>query len=175
MPKCHHREALAMEQDRFSGPAWEQQHIRLMDDKRKKILLVDNHPYMSWSVEDDLTPRFAIAQICELGIGSQEELADVFGITVRSVQNYIHAYRTDGASGLMGKKKGPKGSWKISPQVKSKILYLALNQGVLACEAIKKKLGQWGEHVSIPRIRQVLVENGINQAVDFFVYGSPSS
>ena len=154
-----------MEQDRFSGPAWERQHIRLMDDKGKRILLVDNQPYMSWLVEDDIAPRFAIAQICELGMGSQEELAKVFGITVRSVQNYIHAYRRDGANGLMGKKKGPKGSWKISPQVKGKILYLALNQGILAGEAIKKKLGEWGENVSIPRIRQVLVENGINENI----------
>lgn len=154
-----------MEQDRFSDPAWEQQHIRLMNDKRKRVLLVNNQPYMSWSVEDDLTPRFAIAQICELGMASQKELARAFSITVRSVRNYIHAYRTDGANGLMGKKKGPKGSWKISPQVKGKILYLALNQGILACETIKEKLGTWGEQVSTPKIRQVLVENGINENI----------
>ena len=42
---------------------------------------------MSWLVEDNLSQRIAIAQIYELGIASQEELARVFGVNAKSVYN----------------------------------------------------------------------------------------
>ena len=101
---------------------------------------------MSWMEEDNLSPRLAIAQICELGIGSQEEVSEIFGITTRSV--HLQSFRMQGAHALATQKRGPKGSWKVNPQVKSKILYIALNKEILTYEVIKEILDRWGEHVS---------------------------
>ena len=64
----------------------------------------------------------------------------------------------------VAEKRGPKGSWKLRARLKGAILFLALNRGILEYEEIKRQLEEWGESVSIPSIRQVLVENGIVDA-----------
>jgi len=116
---------------------------------------------MSWPSEDDLSPRFAITQLLELGLGTQQNIAKAFGIHEKSVFNYRQTFSAKGAYGLVPEKSGPKGSWKLDASLRSKILCIALKEGIFECEEIKRKLDARGEHVSIPSIRQVLLENGI--------------
>lgn len=151
-----------MEQKRFNGQTWERKdHIKLIGDDGKRILMVNDHPYMCWMEEDKLSARIAIAQICELGMATPEELSRVFDTTIKSVHNYVRSFGERGAHGLIRKKRGPRGRWKLNPQAKSRILFIALNEEILEYEEIQKKLAEWGEHISIPSIRQVLLENGI--------------
>jgi len=156
-----------MEQQRFQGPIWEsQRRISLIEEDSMKRLFLNGHPYMNWSVEDDLSPRLAIAQLYGLEMGTQEELAKVFGINEKSVYNYIHTFSVKGAYGLVQRKSGPKSSWKLNARVRSKILSIALVQGIHDCEEMKRRLHAWGERVSITSIRGVLVENGIHEGMD---------
>ncbi len=73
---------------------------------------------MSWKTEDDLSPRLAVAQMYRLGLVSQEEPAQVFGISRRSVQRHAAAFDRGGAHGLAAERRGPKGRWKVSPELK---------------------------------------------------------
>ena len=75
--------------------------------------------------------------------------------------NYSRTFSEQGAYGLVVEKRGPKGRWKLNARVRGAILFLALNRGILEYKEIKRQLDEWGESVSIPSIRQVLVENGI--------------
>ena len=120
---------------------------------------------MRWSTEDDLSARLAIVQVSELGVGTYEQIAKAFRINEKSVYNYIQSFSQKGAYGLVPEKSGPKGSWKLNVQLKGAILFLALNRGILDTREIKKQLDGWGESISIPSIRQVLLENGIVESM----------
>jgi hypothetical protein len=75
---------------------------------------------------------------------------------------------TKGSAGFTLGKKGPKGQWKISPEVRTKILYTFLKEGVVEYEQIKARLHGWGENVGLNSIRKVLLENGLVQEVPAF-------
>ena len=155
-----------MEQQIFQGPDWEsQQRISMIEEGGMKRLFLNGHPYMNWSLEDDLSPRLAIVQLYGLGTGTQDELAKIFGINEKSVYNYIQAFSIKGAHGLVPQKSGPKGSWKLNTRVRNKILSIVFVQRILEYEEIKIRLDAWGEHVSISSIREVLFENGISEAM----------
>ena len=72
---------LGMERDELGGRKWKQQRVRLIGQEGERVLLLYGCPYMSWKTEDDLSPRLAVAQMCRLGLVSQEELAQIFGIS----------------------------------------------------------------------------------------------
>jgi len=151
-----------MEQREFDEPELKGEGIiHVIIEDGKKYVFLNGRLYMSWLVEDNLSQRIAIAQIYELGIASQEELARVFGVNAKSVYNYIQTFKAEGASSLVNHKREPKGSWKVNPQVRSKILCIALKEGILEYESIQKRLEEWNEQVSIPSIRQLLLENGL--------------
>ena len=103
-----------------------------MNDRHRQILTVEGSPYMQWAVEDVLTKRIAIAQLHELGMGSQEEIAAAFGISTKSVYNYIQMVAAKGSSGLTLRKQGPKVKWKINAEVRGKILYAFLREEIVS-------------------------------------------
>ena len=83
---------------RFNGQTWERKdHIKLIGDDGKRILMINDHPYMCWMAEDKLSARIAIAQICELGMATPEELSRVFDTTIKSVD----AGEVESSSGRM--------------------------------------------------------------------------
>ncbi len=155
-----------MSRSSFNGPDWESQpRIQLIENGTMMRLLVNGHPYMNWPSEDDLSPRLAIAQLSELGFGTYKEIAKAFKIHEKSVYNYSHNFSEQGAYGLVPEKSRPKERWKLNARVRGQILFLALNRGILEYEKIKKQLDEQGESVSIPSIRQVLLENGIVESM----------
>lgn len=159
-----------MEKSRFSGPGWEpQKYIRVIEQGDKKTVLLNDRFYMSWQLEDEASQRMAIAQVYESGLVTQEDIAEAFRVNIKSVYNYIQAFRAEGSCGIISQKRGPRVRPKINPRLRSKILLIALKEGILESQGIQNRLEQWNERVSISSIRQVLLENGlIDEITPFF-------
>lgn len=135
--------------------------IEIITAGGEQKVLLHGRPYMSWSCEDQIAPRVAIVQMCDSGLASRDELAGLFGVHERSIRNYIAAYKIAGINGLMSQPKGPRESWKITPETRFKILEIAYgnrNMTYVQLAAILKD--RWNVEVSINSIRQVLMENG---------------
>lgn len=127
-----------------------------------KRALVNGRPYMSWEAGDETAERMAIVQLNELRVVTQEELAKVFGVHVNSVTNYVAAFKANGSNGLKSEQRGPKQSWKLAPEMRGRILWIVLRDGIREYCGIQERLKeQWNERVSIESIRQVLLENGL--------------
>jgi transposase len=121
---------------------------------------------MSWASWDTACQRMVIAQLYNSQFATQQDLSEVFNIHLNSVQKYVADFARDGLEGLITQRSGPRESWKLTAGVRAKILIIALKQGILGYEAIQKRLEFWNEFVSIPSIRQVLLENGfVNERV----------
>src|SRR5437879_1791170 len=64
----------------------------------------------------------------------------------------------------MTERRGPKGQWKLTPELRGKILQIVLREGIWKLEAIQQRLLEaWQEAVSVPSIQQVLEENGLGE------------
>jgi len=111
--------------------------------------------------EDEAAQRMVIVQLYGTIAGNQKFLANLFQIHINSVSKYISNYTRNGSAGLFPKASGPKDKWKITPQVRAKILLIVLKMGVRDYEGISKKLKNWNEDVSQGSIHQVLSENGL--------------
>jgi len=151
-----------VEPSEFNGFAGTRdQRIVLVEDVYRQVLMVDGRPYMQWAIEDVLTKRLAIVQLHQSQLGSHEQIAAAFGISAKSVYNTIRMFAAEGAAGLLAALRGPKSPWKLTPQVRGKVLQAFLREGIVGYEAIRQRLAAGGEEVSTGSIRQVLVENGL--------------
>lgn len=123
---------------------------------------------MLWTANDVLTERMAVAQFCELEIGSQREIATAFQISGKTVYRYRQIFAAEGSAGLLGEKKGPKNRWKITKEIRSDILYLFFIEQLVTYEQIRRRLARWGKEVGITSIREVLLENGLIRQMSVF-------
>lgn len=151
--------------DEVNFPGWTpEKSIKVVEGEGITRVLVKGQPYMSWPPEDEGCLRMAIVQLYDCGLGTQEELAEAFGRHVISVQRYIRDFARDGMRGLVSGRSGPKGSWKITPELRGKILLIVLREGIWKLEGIQQRLAEaWQEVVSVPSIQQVLEENGLGE------------
>jgi len=135
--------------------------IQVIQIDEKKELLINGKTYLRWFSKDEAVQRFAIAQLYELGLATQEEISEAFQLHIKTVYNYVNTYKTNGIEGLISQICGPKQSWKITSDVRAKILFIVLKEGIQKYEEIQKRLENfWNLKVSIESIRQVLKENG---------------
>ncbi|MFH2013754.1 MAG: putative transposase [Patescibacteria group bacterium] len=143
--------------------------IQLIEDKDEKKILVRGNPYMSWKINDQIAQRVAIVELYKSGLANQEQLSNIFKLHINSIYNYITTFETEGMKGLLGGQTGPVCSWKITPNVRSKILFTVLKERILKYGEIQKRLeDRWKIKVSIESIRQVLKENGfVKEGIDF--------
>ena len=155
-----------MEQDSF--PGYENRNeIKLIESGGIKIVVMNGHIYMSWQSWDTASQRMAIVQLYNCEFATQEDLSRMFDLHINSVQKCVSDFAKDGFQGLNRQRSGPRQRWKLTPRLRSKILLLALKEGILGYEAIQKRLEAWNERVSISSIRQVLLENGlVNERTD---------
>lgn len=64
----------------------------------------------------------------------------------------------------MTERRGPKRQWKLTSELRGKILQIVLREGIWKLEATQQRLLEaWQEAVSIPSIQQVLEENGLGE------------
>jgi len=146
----------------FSGGEWESfKKIKVIETEGTKKTFVRGHLYMSWQSQDQSAQRVAIAQLYECGIATQEELAKAFGISIKSVYNYITSFVTGGIQDLIEHNSGPRQRWKLLPEVRAKILVTVLKEGIREYAAVQERLKNWNVNVSIESIRQVLLESGL--------------
>ncbi|MHC5090491.1 MAG: putative transposase, partial [Planctomycetota bacterium] len=140
--------------------------IEVIESDGIKKVLLNGKIFMSWASWDTASQRMVIAQLYNSQIATQQDLSEVFNIHCNSVQKYVADFAREGFEGLITQRSGPRESWKLTAGVRAKILIIALKQGIVGFEAIQKRLEVWNEFVSIPSIRQVLLENGfVNERV----------
>lgn len=140
--------------------------IQVIESGGIKSVIVNGKMYLSRPSWDTASQRMVIAQLYKSKVATQQDLCRVFDIHVNSVQKYVADFTKDGLGGLITQRRGPRESWKVTLGLRAKILILALKEGILGYEAIQKRLESWNECVSIPSIRQVLLENGfVNERV----------
>jgi hypothetical protein len=129
-------------------------------------VLVKGQLYMSWPSGDEGCLRLAMVQLSQCGLGKQEDLAAAFGRHITSLQRYQADFAGHGMAGLMPERRGPKGAWKLTPELRGKILWIVLKEGVGKLEGIQQRLAEaWQEEVSVPSIQQVLAENGLGDPI----------
>ena len=142
--------ALAVEDDNFAG--WTpEKSIKVIEGDASTRVLVKGQPYMSWPSGDEGCVRLAIVQLYDCGLGTQEELAEAFGVHVNSVQRYITDFAGQGMRGLVAGRSGPKGRWKITPALRGKILLIVLREGIRKLEAIQQRLAEAWHECGVPR------------------------
>ncbi|MHC1763472.1 MAG: helix-turn-helix domain-containing protein [Verrucomicrobiia bacterium] len=152
--------------DDVDFPGWRpEKSIEVVEANGLARVLVKGQPYMSWQSGNEGCLRLAIAQLYECGLGTGEQLAQAFGRHVNSVQKYLKDFANEGVQGLMPERRGPKGRWKLTPELRGKILLIVLREGIWKLEAIQQRLMEaWYEAVSVPSIQQVLEENGLGES-----------
>lgn len=149
-----------MSDSKLPGVDWESTGIKIMEEGEKKQVFVGGRPYFSWNGSDESAERLAAVQLCELELGTQEEIAEAFGINIKSIYNYINAYKGDGIRGLIDQPKGPKERWRVTPSLKAEILHTLLVKEIRTCDGIQERLEKNGHKVSAESVRGVLIENG---------------
>src|SRR5205814_1285842 len=151
--------------DDLDFPGWEPaKSVQVVEGNGLTQVLVKGQPYMRWQSGDEGCTRLAIVQLYECGLGTEEDLAAAFGRHINSVQNYLRDFTGEGIQGLMTERRGPKGQWKLTPELRGKILHIVLREGIWKLEAIQQRLLEaWQEAVSVPSIQQVLEENGLGE------------
>lgn len=137
------------------------ERIQVIESGGIKTVVVDGMLYMSWASWDTASQRMVIVQLYKSKFATQQDLSRVFSIHINSVQKYISDFAADGVEGLIPQRSGPRQRWKLTPGLRAKILILALKEGILGYAAIQKRLEAWNERVSLPSIRQVLIDNGL--------------
>jgi transposase len=147
--------------DEFAGLD-DEKTVRVETCGTKVRVIVKGRVYMSWEAGDEGSKRLAIAQLYENGLGTQDQLAEAFGVHVNSVRKYAASFAEWGFSGLSSEQRGPRGNWKVTPAIRGRILLAALRDQVLEVEEIQRKMKEeWRIEVSAPSIREVLEENGL--------------
>jgi transposase len=154
-----------MKQSHFPGYE-EPKNVEVIESGGIKSVMVNGKIYMNWASWDEASQRMVIVQLYKSNFATQQYLSRVFGIHINSVQKYIAEFTKEGLEGLITQRGGPRESWKLTARLRAKILILVLKEGILGYESIQKRLEAWNERVSIPSIRQVLLENGfVNERV----------
>jgi transposase len=146
-------------------PGWQpEKSIQVIEDNGLTRVMLRGQPYMRWRSGDEECVRLAIVQLYECGLGTEEELAAAFGRHLRSVQRYVADFAGEGMQGLMSERRGPKSRWKLTAELRGKILLIVLREGIWKLETIQQRLLEaWHETVSLPSIQQVLEENGLGE------------
>ena len=149
--------------DEVNFPGWRpERSIEVVESDGRSRVVVKGKPYMSWHSGDEGCLRLAMVQLYDCGVGTEQDLAEAFGRHVNSVRKYLRDFAEEGIRGLMPERRGPKGRWKLTPELRGKILLIVLREGVWKLEAIQQRLMEaWHEAVSVPSIQEVLEENGL--------------
>ena len=151
--------------DDVDFPGWRpEKSIQVVESNGRSRVLLKGKPYMSWRTGDEGCVRLAMVQLHECGLGTEEDLAAAFGRHVNSVQKHVKDFADEGIRSLITERRGPKGRWKLTPELRGKILLIVLREGIWKLEVIQQRLQEaWHEEVSLPSIQQVLVENGLGE------------
>ncbi len=154
--------------DDLNFPGWRPERlIQVVEADGLTRVLMKGQLYMSWRSGDKACVRLAIVQLHQCGLATEPDLAEAFGRHVTTVQRYLRDFADEGMEGLVSERRGPKGRWKLTPELRGKILLIVLREGVWGLEVIQQRLMEaWHEAVSVPSIQRVLEDNGLGEPIN---------
>lgn len=135
--------------------------IEVVSSEGMTSVLINGSMYMLMKKDDEASQRMAIVQLARAGIANHAQLSEAFGVHINSVTHYLARYEREGLQGLCEHPRGPREKWKLQPEIRKRIVQIAVREGAQGCEDIRGRLERWGVKVSRERIREVLEENGL--------------
>jgi hypothetical protein len=75
----------------------------------------------AWDAGDEAGRRLAAVQLVRLRAVSQVQAAAAFGVDPVTVWRWDQALAADGVAGLVPARRGPKGAWKLTPELAARI------------------------------------------------------
>ncbi len=75
----------------------------------------------AWDSGDEAARRLAAVQLVRLRAAAQRQVAAAFGTDPVTVWRWDRALREDGVAGLVPARKGPRGAWKLTPELAGRI------------------------------------------------------
>ena len=75
----------------------------------------------SWAADDVVDRKLAAVQLARGRIVPQAVIATAFGVDISTLWHWEKALRDRGAANLAGAKPGPKGAWKVTPEVRERV------------------------------------------------------
>lgn len=96
---------------------------RIIDDSALRHVLIDGKPEYVYPIEDKETQRAVVVFLYQRKLAIQEELAKGFGVSVRSVRNWISRFNEEGIRGLSDRQRSgaPR---KITSEMEKRIFEL---------------------------------------------------
>ena len=75
----------------------------------------------AWDAGDEAARRLAAVQLVRLRAAAQRQVAAAFETDPVTVWRWDRALREDGVAGLVPARKGPRGAWKLTPELAERI------------------------------------------------------
>jgi transposase-like protein len=75
----------------------------------------------AWDCGDEAARRLAAVQLVRLRAAARNRVAAAFGTDPVTVWRWDRALRQDGVAGLVPARKGPRGAWKLTPELAERI------------------------------------------------------
>lgn len=96
---------------------------RIVDEPSLRHVLIDDEPSYSYPPEDKETQRGVVVFLYQKKLATQEQLAKGFGVSLRSISNWVARFREEGLGGLSDKSRSgaPK---KVTPEMETRIFEL---------------------------------------------------
>jgi len=127
--------------------------------------LILNGPKGSIPVRDDdeITPKLVMLfeGECE-GLGATKA-AQKFGFTRQRYHQLLQQYKSDGASALQSKKRGPRRNYRRTDEVVRQIIRYRFLDPEVSTEVITQKLVQSGFSIAVRSVKRVISEFGLQK------------
>lgn len=129
---------------------------RIIDEPALRHVLIDDMPEYAYQPDDKETQRAVVVFLYQRNLATQKQLANGFGVAIRSVRYWISRYRKEGISGLSDKQRSgaPK---KVTSEMKKRIFELRERRNKVTDIAITLNL-------SFGAVCTVLYQSGDNNA-----------
>jgi len=95
--------------------------VRVLHSQSRVLVLVNGQPISSYDASDKGAMHVAAVSLAEAGVAKAQVIAHAFGITPVHLSRMRGSYKKEGARGVVAGRTGPKGSWKMKPEVISRI------------------------------------------------------
>lgn len=109
---------------------------------------------------DTMMKRYEMIREYRATKRSAERVGKRYGCATSTVLYWVKRFEEKGMPGLVGEKPGPKGPYKITDEVKARILQLRAEMDFTITE-ISKALHEEGTSVGPTAVDRVLTENGV--------------
>jgi transposase-like protein len=90
-------------------------------EDRGGLVIVHGLATFAWDAGDEAGRRLAAVQLVRLRAVSQARAAAAFGVDPVTVWRWDQALAADGVAGLVPARRGPKGAWKLTPELATRI------------------------------------------------------